>query len=732
MSNLISTYDNEWTLTITNSNATLDTLINTKGGFVGNGKLGFLTAFDKIGVQKSIISVDFDFNDKGRYTNNVADGFNFCKVQLFDNKSGMEADTNTQFIDQSLNMYNGISTTNFVLTNITDSNIVNVSADFYPLRHLPYCSIQTLRITPQQNMSNLDIYHEISCGENIIVDDYNNNVIYNELVNPDKGTYMLTGKGTFKETAKKIAVSSCYICHESNISTVGFNRYAKNPNICYQKLRLTDIVANTTYKLSILSSQMTEFDFKSPEDEVKRITINIANKLQNQLQLQQLRDTHVATWFNMWKSNITIDPKIGITTEETADLNAIKRVIRYSLYNIWCSVREGIRTEVNPASLSVIDSFGTLFWDGDLWFIPVLILFRPDIAKTVLEARYRVIDKAIQLAQGYGFNGSKYPYMNDETGYVNGPYWDLNGPMHIFNTALISISVWNYYRITQDKDWMTNKGYTIMKNNADFFASKAEVDEDGSYHIRNVYSFHDKISDDNALTNYLIKAALKYTIEASYELNIVPRDKWEILYFNLDLTFFDNNSAGIIKLDDEATNTDEYKFLEMLIPILTYYSETYLKTNLSRTSSVISSNLTFYQDKVESVYQSNPMNNMILAWLNTSLTNYDQTYPEKANTAIKKILTDNIQGVWGHFSMDNESRDYNDLSLSSMFILMLLTTLGTLRITGSVSETRFYSESMGIRSSNTSSMPRTWKNFKMTGIGARGDTISVLNQVYYP
>lgn len=730
MPTLTSTYDNEWTITVNNSNASFESLTETKGGFVGNGKLGFLTAFDKIGVQKSIISVDFDFNEMGLYTNNVTDAFDFCNIKLFDNKSGPESITDIQFVDQSLNMYNGISTTNFIFNN--NSDIVNVSVDFYPVRHLPYCAVQTLRFTPQQNMSNLDVFHEISCGENIIIGDYNNNVIYNELVNPDQGMYMLTGKGTFKDTGKKIAVSSTYICNESNFATVGFNRYAKNPNKCYQKTRFTDLIANTTYKLSILTSQMTEFDFKFPEDEAKRITINVAHKLQNSTQLQQLRDTHVASWFNMWKSNINIEPKIGITTQETTDLNAIKRLIRYSLYNIWSSVREGVRTEVNPASLSVIDSFGTLFWDGDLWFIPVLIIFRPDIAKTVLEARYRVIDRAIQLAQGYGFSGSKYPYVNDVSGYINGPYWDLNGPMHIFNTALINISVWNYYRLTQDKDWMTTKGYTIMKNNADFFASKAEVDEDGVYHINNVYSFHDKISNDNALTNYLIKTALKYTIEASYELNIVPREKWEVLYFNLDAPFFSNNPIGTIQMDNESTDTDEYKFLEMLIPMMTYYSETYLKTNLNRTPDVVETNLNFYKNKVATVYQSNPLNNMIIAWLNASLTNYDSSYPDKVNDSMIKILNENVQGVWGHFSMDNASRDYNDLSLSSMFILMLLTTLGTLKIAGSVSETRFYSESMGLRSSNTSSMPKTWKNLRLTGIGSRGDTYSVLNQVYYP
>jgi trehalose/maltose hydrolase-like predicted phosphorylase len=580
-------------------------------------------------------------------------------------------------------------------------------------------------------MSYLDIYHEMSCGENIIVEDYNNNVIFNELVNPDKGLYMLTGKGKFKGSDKQIAISSCYISEGSNFSMVGFNRYAKNINKCYQKIRLSNPVAGTTYRLNILTTQMTEYDFKVPGEEVKRIAINVTNKVQNQTQLQQLRDNHVAAWFNMWKSNISIDPKIGITTNEATDLNNIKRILRYSLYNIWSSVREGIRTEVNPASLSVFDSYGTLYWDGDLWFIPVVTMFRPDIAKNILEARARVLDKAVQLAQGYGYGGSKFPYVNDVTGYINAPYWDVNGPMHIFNTALISISIWNYYRISQDKDWMTNKGYNIMKNNADFFVSKTDIDDDGSYHIRNVYSFHDKISNDNALTTYLIKTAMKYTIEASYELNIVPKETWGRVYFKIDTSFFDDNPLGIIKMDDQSQNTDSYKFLEMLIPLSPYYNDTWYKTNLSRTYTSIATNVDFYKTKLSSPYDTNPMNNLIIAWLQGSMTNNDSSYPQTFATSLKKIYTDNVVGIWGQFNMDNKTTDYNDISLSSLFVLMMLTTMGTLKISGSVSETRFYSESMGIRYASTASMPNTWKNVKVTGVGARGDTYSILNQVYY-
>jgi trehalose/maltose hydrolase-like predicted phosphorylase len=728
---LTSVYDGEWTVTISNSNASPSTLRDTKGAFLGNGKMGLISSFDKIGVQKSIISVDFDFNEQGMYKTNVNDGFDFTHIKFFDNKPVEETASTARLSTTSLNLFNGILTTNFVMTNSINSNIVDVSYDLYPVRHLPYCVMQTINITPRQTMSNLELFHEISCATNIMINDYNNNLIYSENADADKGLYILNGQGAFIDTGKKLSVASCYLTDDwSKFNLIGFNRYSRDPNRCYQKIVLTGLAANVQYKFHILTTQLTEYDFKTPNEEVKRIVLNVAHRST----VTTLRQNHVAAWNSMWRCNVSIDPKLGITTQEQEELQKLRLAVRYNLYNIWSSVREGIRTEVNPAALSVIDTYGTLFWDGDLWFMPLLVLFRPDIAKNVLEARYRVIDKAIQLASGYGYSGSKYPYVNETIGYVDGPYWDLNGPMHIFNTALVSVSAWNYYRVTQDKDWLQNKGYTMLKNNANFFADKVEVDTQGKWFLKNVYSFHDKISDNNALTNYLVKVALKYALEASYELNMVPNDKWGEVYFNLDMAYFNDDPLDIIKMDEDSVVGDTYKFLEMLVPLTPFYSKVYYLSMVSRDLSNVAENLDFYETKINPIYQDNPMNNMLRAWLAASMTNRPTVgigYTEETYTLLMKILDENVVGLWGNFNMQNDGNKYNDLSLGALFVLLIVTTLGTLNISGSVSETRFYNESMGIKGTNICAMPKTFKNIRVTGVGGT-DTFNVINNVFYP
>jgi trehalose/maltose hydrolase-like predicted phosphorylase len=726
---LVTEYDNEWIIKVSNtSNLSVDTLASTKGAFIGNGKLGYISAFDKIGSSQSIITVDFDFNEYGLYTNNIVNNFDCTTIKLFDNKL-IGSQVTTEFLEQSLNMFPGTITSKHVITNQANASVINVTADLYTVRHMPYCTVQTLQFTPEQT-GQIPIFHEISCMDNLTNVEYNNNVIYNENISSDKGVYMLTGKAIMKDNGKKIAFASCYFFESPKFDPVGFNVYTQDAYRCFQKININDAQQGTTYKMHVISATMTEYDFRFPVEEVKRILVNVVSREDVATAVQLLRMQHVKDWTRMWQSNITIDGKTDISPSDETFLNSLKQVTRYSLYNLWSSVREGVRTELNPLSLSVIDTNGNVFWDGDLWLVPTLILFQPSIARSILESRHKILQKAIQLATSYGYKGSKYPYANDVVGYGNTVYWDVSGPMHIFNTALININTWNLYRVTQDREWLLNLGYAMLKSNADFFVSKITVDEDGSYNIRDVYALQDKASNNSSLTNYLAKYAIKVAIEASYELGFIAKDDWLRCYYNLDMRYFDD-PFDVVKLDDTYTENDTTKILEQLIPLTAYYNELFLKQNYSRNKDTIKTNMEFYETKIDSAFETNPLNNMILAWLSGQLTNYDSTFPTKFEDALKKIVTENTRGVWGNLDMTNNGASFNDLSLSALLILLISTSVGTLKISGQVSETRFYSESMGLKCENVASMPKSWKRLKISGVGTNLGSYVVLNDVYY-
>jgi hypothetical protein len=278
---------------------------------------------------------------------------------------------------------------------------------------------------------------------------------------------------------------------------------------------------------------------------------------------------------------------------------------------------------------------------------------------------------------------------------------------------------------------LINKGFTILKNIANFFCDVCVFEEnDSKYHIKNIVSMSQKTSNDNTMTNYFTRLTLSYALQACYETNYVPNDKWLEIYFGLDMSFFDDNPVGIPKYDKDSVLTDTYEFLEMVIPLLNIYNENYFQTNISRNLGTIENIYQFYELKVKPAYENHPINNVLLAWLQGQLCALDKDYTETFYQQLLTIIAENVTGLWGDFRVPNGS-EYNDMNISCMFLLMFMTSIGTLRLSGSVSETRFYNTPMGFKSSNCYSMPHTFKNFKITGVGVNKDSIVVINDQYY-
>ena len=177
-------------------------------------------------------------------------------------------------------------------------------------------------------------------------------------------------------------------------------------------------------------------------------------------------------------------------------------MLKHSLYNIFSSVRTGVNLDVNPSVLGFMDMSGLVLFSGDFSLLPLLVLIKPEFARAILDYRYKTLAVASKLAAGYGYRGAKYPYEDDRLGYKNALYWNTISNLTVFNTATISVNVWNYYRVVQDMEWLRYTGFPILKANADFFASMIET---GNGHIDDVVSINGLCSiRDNTFTNNLI------------------------------------------------------------------------------------------------------------------------------------------------------------------------------------------------------------------------------------
>lgn len=704
-------YDGNWKLELTNF-----TNFNSedKGVFIGNGKIGMITNLQEPEIQTMMITTDLKYAN-GLYKANITEPFYLDTVKFFDNANPSTNIVRTM-TKQTLDMYSAMFTNNYTVTNNALSQTIQVESDIYTPNQLPFNVINTLRITPDQDMSELFFFHEVYAKNNITNIDYNNNVIYNQSIQAN-GLYILNGKGTLG-TEDTIAFASIYVIEPTNYQNLGFNVFRDAYNgRAYNKFVLQNLVAGTTYRIHIISTTITSFDFVSPLEECKRICLNIVNKTNPAL---QVRTDHITNWQQLWLTDISILPKTGITVSEANNLTVVKRSLRYSLFKIFSSVRENINIEVNPMNLSVIDYDGNVLYNGDLWLIPLLTLIKPDIARALLEYRHKALDIAKQLAAGYGYNGAKFPYMNDSIGYKNALYWDTTGPMTFFNTALIAINIWNYYRVVKNKNWLVNKGYVVLAEIADFFASIAEQELDGSWHINNVISLNGTVSQkDNSFTNNMARLALKYAIEASYELNYPIKDEWYTVYYGLQILILPDPDFPVVKYDNEATSSITLNIVEPWFILIPYYSQLYFNSNnyIITVQNSILKNIDYYNPKINIEYINHPFNKGLLTILYALYSQYDSTKVPNFCGTIMSSVTNVNNGVWGT----------NDIGLTAILLFSILQGAMQLQIKGGVAETRFYYEEMRITNAFSANLPETWKSISTT----IGKTFTTTNKIFY-
>ena len=669
-------------------------------------------------VQQTITTTQLAYKN-GTYKANIIDTFYVDQVKFFDN-TAYDTTVIRKTTNQSLNMYNAIHTTNYTTTNLATSDVITVSSDLYMPQQFPFCTMQTIRITPSQDLSTLNFFHEMYAKNNLINTEYNNNVIFNETINNAQGLYILSGKGTTAD-GNTVACASLYLI-EFPSNNLGFNVF-RTQNKAYNRFQFASLAANTTYRMHVVSAILTSYDFDAPMEECKRILLSIANSDPTAAQVAaRIRSVHTSAWAQFWNSDVNITPKTGISNQEAADLYGLKRQLRYGMYSILSCVRDNINVEVNPLNLSVIDYDGSVLYNGDLWLIPLLIFIRPDVARALLEYRYTSLTTARQLAAGYGFKGAKYPYVNDSIGYKNALYWDTVGPMSLFNTGLISINVWNYYRITKNRDWLTAKGYPILKDIADFFVSIATVDEFDIYHIKNVQNLNGTVSDDqNSLTNNMAKLAIKYAIEASYELSYFVKESWLQVYYNLPLTT--DPSTNVILFDTSAPTA--LSIVEPWIILIPYYSQVYFNPDRGRSVTDILTNIDYYASQVTS--PSHPFNVASEAVLYGLYAQYNSAYVANFKEQVYGYVKSMINGPWGQLTMKPNTA--NDIILNSMLIFMVLQGAMQMNIQGGVAATRFYYEPMQMSSLTSANLPDTWKS--ITVITSDQRTFTTTNKLYY-
>lgn len=226
---------------------------------------------------------------------------------------------------------------------------------------------------------------------------------------------------------------------------------------------------------------------------------------------------HVAAYEKLWDvADISIDGD-----------NDADKALRFNIFHLMSSVNENdSMVSIAAKALHGEGYKGHVFWDTEVFMLPFFIYVYPKAARTLLMYRYNMLDAARKNAVLNGFKGAQYPWESADTGKEETPRWGfdyMGNPVRIWTgdieyhiTADIAFAVFEYYRATDDIDFMLNYGIEIILETARFWSSRCEYDKElDRYEINDVIGpdeFHEHV-DNNSYTNYLAKWNISKALE---------------------------------------------------------------------------------------------------------------------------------------------------------------------------------------------------------------------------
>ncbi len=337
-----------------------------------------------------------------------------------------------------------------------------------------------------------------------------------------------------------------------------------------------------------------------------------------------LFDESKAEWEKIWK-------EIDVQIEGDRLSQKLMRMHLYHLMVSFSSHNKNIDASITARGLHGEAYRGHIFWD-ELFILPFYAMHFPEAARSMLMYRYNRLENARAYAKEYGFEGAMFPWQSGSDGReetqvihlnpLTGEWGDDYSSLQRHVSLAIAYNIWEYLKITGDKEFIQNYGAEMFFEICRFWASKTYMDENtGRISIKNVMGpdeFHESYPEstegglkDNAYTNLMVawvmeraidilaifdkdqQAKIKLKIhlteveikrwkEISHQLNIVIQNN--ILaqydgYFELkelDWDFFRNKYGNVYRMDRllkaEDKSADDYKVAKQADTLMTFYN----------------------------------------------------------------------------------------------------------------------------------------------------------------
>ncbi|MDE3182297.1 MAG: glycoside hydrolase family 65 protein [Bacteroidota bacterium] len=640
---------------------------NYYGETVANGMIGIVSSAEPLKCKTVVLNGAYDQYGRGMVSN-FLQSFNLVDMYLDIDGHRIGAG-DAKNMRQILDMKHANLNTTFDY-----QDKATISYTYYALRNLPYNVLVDVSITAKKDIEITPASVMQAPDELRDVQNY-----YNQVDKPGELISLLTSVAKSPTGKLTIASSTTFLFDEPQESQPELIHEMWDNNMHLLKFK-KKLKAGTTYHFAIAGASISTAQHEDPFNEVQRYVIYA--KLQGVKKLIQFHD---AAWDQLWKSDIKIEGD-----------EASQRDVHSAMYHLYSFVRGGTDYSPSPMGLSGLGYNGHVFWDAELWMFPGLLVLHPEMAKSMLEYRFKRLKEAENNAFAHGYKGAMYPWESAASGNEETPVWALSGPFEHHITADVAIAAWNYFSVTHDTTWLREKGFPMIKECADFWTSRVERNGPGHYDINNVVAADEWAEnvDNNAFTNAAAKANLQYAVLAA-----------EILHKTVDTDWIHvENNIPILKMANGVTS--EYagyngvKIKQADVNLLAYP----LKEITDEAQ--IKKDLAYYESRVGE--GSPAMTHAIFTILYARLNE-----PEKAWNAFEESYIPNKLPPFGVMAETAGGTNPYFATGAGGYLQSVLFGFGGLDITP-----------YGIVQLKTS-LPKNWKSLTLTGIGKDKKTFVV-------
>lgn len=486
---------------------------NYYGITVANGMIGIVSAPEPFKVKNVVLAGAYDLYGRGRVSN-FLNSFNLLNMYLEIDGKRIDAKNISNF-KQELDMQHAAFTTTF---DYGDKAAIKYT--YYSLRQLPFTVLMDVSVTAKKaiNITSASVMEAPDALKE--VQNY-----YNEIDRPHVTISLLTSTAKSPTGKMQLCASTSFLFNEPHGQEPRIIHEMWDNNMHLMKFSKA-VAAGETYKYAVTGSSITSAHHADPLNEAERLTIFA--KLEGR---DRLIKFHNKAWDDLWASDIQIE----------GDAQA-QQDVHSMLYHLYSFSRAGAAYSPSPMGLSGLGYNGHVFWDSDIWMYPAMLVLHPEIAKSMVEYRFERLDAARKNAFSHGFKGAMFPWESADSGVEETPVWALSGPFEHHITADVALAAWNYYCVTQDKQWLREKGWPILSATADFWASRVERNGPGRYDIKNVVAADEWAEniDNNAFTNAAAKANLQNATAAAKILGEKADADWQVVAQNIPILKLDN------------------------------------------------------------------------------------------------------------------------------------------------------------------------------------------------